>query len=65
MQPNFGSLSFGVLASLKQDPNLFMKKITYIYLSFVVERHSKNNLSYEIKICSSSKERNPHLSTNL
>jgi hypothetical protein len=35
MQLNFGSLSFGVLAPLKQDPNLFMKKIKhnqhYIY----------------------------------
>ncbi len=53
MQPNFGSLSFGVLASLKQDPNLFMKKIKhnqhYIYSSFVIERHSKNNLNCEIR----------------
>jgi len=40
MQPNFGSLSFGVLASLKQDPNLFMKK-NNLYLSFICCRETQ------------------------
>jgi hypothetical protein len=42
MQPNFGFLSFGVLASFKQDPNLFMIKIKHNqhYLSFICCRET-------------------------
>jgi len=35
MQPNFGFLSFGALASIKQDPNLFMKKKNTTSIIFI------------------------------